>query len=260
MDRDALQRASSILRENQGTIVHADPFYLCAAGAYLDAQGARLSLKGISSTYELLTPYVKRYLEKIFGCRVFDSYGCSEFGSIAFACAHDGKHIFEDSVFVEIVDKGQCLDPDVGEIVVTSLENPAMPLIRYRTGDIGKLIASPCGCGRTAKMMEIYGRQGQCVSFKGILYSERDIARLMDIPGVLLYQLAQSGSDLAFDILLEKGYADQDKQDKIGRAIKHKFAELGAGDISVSFVDHIKSERSGKFKTVIAQVMAAHGS
>ena len=252
MDRDALDRASAILRENQGTVVHADPFYLCAVASYLDVKGSCLAFKGISSTYELLTPYIKRYLERTFQCRVFDSYGCSEFGSIAFGCEQDGKHIFEDSVFVEIVDKGRYLDGEVGEIVVTSLENSAMPLIRYRTGDLGKLITSPCGCGRTAKMIEIYGRDSQCVSFKGVLYTERDMAWAMDIPGVLLYQLIQSGSSLAFNILLEKGYADNDKQNKIEREIENKFGGLGADHISVTFVSHIRPEKSGKFKTVIS--------
>ncbi len=252
MDKDILDQASAILRGNQETIIHADPFYLCAVVSCLDAQGVRLSFKGISSTYELLTPYVKRYLERIFQCRVFDSYGCSEFGPVAFGCERDGKHIFEGSVFVEIVDKGRYFDSDVGEIVVTSLENPAMPFIRYRTGDLGKLITGPCGCGRTAKMIEIYGRDSQCISFKSVLYSERDIARLMDIPGVLLYQLTQSGADLAFNILLEKGYADHGKQNKIERAIKNKFGGLGVGHISVVFVSHLRPENSGKFKTVIS--------
>jgi|GEM_PF-4088695 len=248
MDKEVLEKAAIILKENQGKIVHGDPFYLCAVASYLDTKGERVRLKGISSTYELLTPYVKRYLEKIFQCRVFDSYGCSEFGPIAFACQHGAKHIFEDSIFVEIVDKGRYLDPQAGEIVVTSLENLAMPLIRYRTGDVGKLIEGPCACKRTAKMLEIYGRESQRVSLNGVLYSERDIARLMDIPGVLLYQVKQKGKDLAFYILPEKGYAD--KQEEIERELKGRFGKLEAG-VSVAFVDHIKPESSGKFKTVL---------
>lgn len=260
MDREVLDRASAILRENQGTIVHGDPFYLCAVASYLDRNERCFSLKGISSTYEFLTPHVKRYLERIFRCRVFDSYGCSEFGSIAFACPQGGKHIFEDSVFVEVVDKGRYLDPDVGEIVVTSLENPAMPLIRYRTGDLGKLITGHCGCQRTTKMIEIYGRDSQFVSFQGVLYSERDIAGLMDIPGVLLYQLSQSGGDLAFHILLEKGYAGNDQREKIEQEIKNRFGKFGTERILVDFVSHIRPGKSGKFKTVISPLGTAHES
>lgn len=258
VDKEALEQASAILIDNQDSIVHGDPFYLSAVASYLDVKDIRLSFKGISSTYELLTPYVKRYLERIFQCKVFDSYGCSEFGPVAFACQHDGKHIFEDSVFVEIVDQGRYLDHEAGEIVVTSLDNPAMPLIRYRTGDIGKLVTGPCGCKRTTKMIEIYGRDSQCVSFKGVLYSERDIARLMDIPGVLVYQLTQSGGSLVFNILLGNGYADNARQNKIEREIKNKFGELGVGHISVNFVNHISPENSGKFKTVISSLGSVH--
>lgn len=260
MDEEALARAGAILQENQGTIVHGDPFYLCAVASYLDRDERRFPLKGISSTYEFLTSYVKRYLERIFQCRVFDSYGCSELGSMAFACPQGGKHIFEDCVFIEVVDQGRYIDPDVGEIVVTSLENPAMPLIRYRTGDLGKLITDPCGCKRTAKMIEIYGRDSQHVFFQGVFYSERDIAGLMDIPGVLLYQLSQSERDLVFHILLEKGYAGDGERRKIEQAIKDRFGKLGAGRMSVDFVSHIRPEKSGKFKTVVSSLGVAHES
>ena len=252
-DKKILEQASAILKDNQGAIIHADPFYLCAVASYLDRRGGKLSLKGISSTYELLTSSVKRYLGKVFNCRVFDSYGCSEFGPIAFACEYGGKHVFENSVFVEIVDKGRYLDPDVGEIVVTSLDNPAMPLIRYRTGDFGKYITRSCECKRAAKLIEIYGRDHQCVSFKGVLYSERDIAKLLDIPGVLLYQLIQNDNNLVFDILLKKGYAGRDKLNKVRREIKNAFGGLAVGNISVTFVSHIKPEKSGKFKTIFIE-------
>jgi colanic acid/amylovoran biosynthesis glycosyltransferase len=263
MDKKVLERASSILKDDPEAIIHADPFYLCAVASYLDRKRVKLSLKGVSSTYELLTPSVKRYLEKIFNCLVFDSYGCSEFGPMAFACEHGAKHVFENSVFVEIVDKGRYLDPEVGEIVVTSLENSAMPLIRYRTGDLGKYIKGPCRCKRAAKRIEIYGRDHQCVSFKGVLYSERDIANLLDIPGVLLYQLIQyschsreSGNliqndrYLAFNILPENGYAGRDQQNRIKQEIKNRTGRLTAGKVSVNFTGHLYPEKSGKFKSL----------
>ena len=250
-DKNILQQASVILKDNQEAIIHADPFYLCAVASYLERRGVKLSCQGISSTYELLTPSVKRYLEKIFNCRVFDSYGCSEFGSIAFACEHGAKHVFENAVFVEIVDKGRYLDPEVGQIVVTSLENPAMPLIRYRTGDLGKYITRSCGCKRKAKVIEVYGRDHQCVSFEGVLYTERDIAKLLDIPGVLLYQVTRNNGDLALNILSERGYANRGKQDKLRREIKNKFGGLAGGPIAVTFVNHIKPQKSGKFETVL---------
>jgi phenylacetate-coenzyme A ligase PaaK-like adenylate-forming protein len=249
-DQEVLGRVSTLLKDNQGAIIHADPFYLCAAASYLEATGVQLSFKGISSTYELLTPYVKRYLEKIFTCKVFDNYGCSEFGPIAFACGHESKHIFENAVFVEIVDRGRYMDEEVGEIVVTSLDNPAMPLIRYRTGDLGKWIIGPCGCKRTAKRMEIMGRMAQCVSLKGIWYTEKDFAQLMDVPGVLLYQLVQGKDSLAFNIFLEKGH--KDRQDKIRCEIKDRFAGLTQKAVSVIFVEHLSPAHSGKFKTVFS--------
>lgn len=249
-DIEAQKNAAEILRTHQDSVVHCDPYYLCAVAVYCYQHKIKLSFKGISSTYELLTPNVKRYLEKVFQCQVFDSYGCSEFGPIAFACQHGAKHIFEGSVFVEIIEKGLYMDPDVGEIVVTALDNPAMPLIRYRTGDVGKIIQGPCVCARTAKMIEVYGRKRQCVPFKGFLFSERDIAGFMDMPGVLLYQFHESREHLSLDIVLKREYRSAEYQKRTEIEVNRRFGKFGVAFISINFVSHIRPEESGKFNSV----------
>lgn len=241
-DVETQKNAAAILRDHQDSVVHCDPLYLCAVALYCERHDLKLSFKGISSTYELLTPAVQRYLERIFNCKVFDNYGCSEFGPIAFGCPQGHKHIYESTVLVEIINKGRYLDPEVGEIIVTSLDNPAMPLIRYCTGDVGKLLHDICSCGRTARMLEICGRKNQSVNIDGILYTERDIAQLMNIPGVVVYQFAKNNQDILVDVILEPGYRAAHVEVDIRNIIK----EIKA----VRFFDHIKPEPSGKFKSV----------
>ena len=99
-------------------------------------------------------------------------------------------------------------------------------------------------------MMEIYGRDSQCLSLKGVLYSERDIARFMDISGVLLYQLIQNDEGITIHVLLEQMHAGNDKRNKKEGEIRSKFGELGVSHITVAFVNYIKPENSGKFKIV----------
>jgi radical SAM protein with 4Fe4S-binding SPASM domain len=250
-DKAVLERAVSLLKEDQGALVHADPFYLCAVAFYMNRMNIKIALKGISSTYELLPPQVQRYLEKTFRCRVFDNYGCSEFGPIAFSCQKGHKHIFEDAVFVEIVDKGRYRDPDVGEIVVTSLNNPAMPLIRYRTGDLGKCMTQACTCKRMSRTMEVHGRVDQCLLLNDVLYTERDIAQFLDIPGVLLYQLTREGNEFDLKVLLEDADRSLVHQKTVRKVIEDRWMRIAGRRVSVLFVDHLTPEKSGKFKTIL---------
>ncbi len=98
---------------------------------------------------EQLFPAARERLGMIFGCPVFDAYGMTEVGMIACECSvRQGLHVEDDHVIVEIVRDGQPVPPgQSGEIVVTCLDNPTMPILRYRTGDSGRLLVGNCPCG-----------------------------------------------------------------------------------------------------------------
>ncbi len=112
-------------------------------------------------------------LEKIFGFEAFDIYGMSEmFGpGIGLDChEHRGIHIWEDHFLLEIVDgDGQpCADGERGEIVLTTLTKEGMPLLRYRTRDLSRIL-SPCPCGRTHRLIDrVNGRTDDMVIVRGV--------------------------------------------------------------------------------------------
>ncbi|MEM2194735.1 MAG: hypothetical protein QXY40_10700 [Candidatus Methanomethylicia archaeon] len=100
------------------------------------------------------TDLMKRELRDIWGCEVFDHYGITEMGfTVAMECAvHEGMHLNEVDVYAEIIDPntGETLEPEVeGELVLTSISRRGMPIVRYRTGDITRLIDKSCQCGDT---------------------------------------------------------------------------------------------------------------
>ncbi len=108
-------------------------------------------LRSVIVSGEQIFPHQKEKIEKVFHAPVFERYGCQEFCNIAMECdRHEGMHINADGLLVEILDENGKRVPDgeVGEIVITSLDNFAMPFIRYRVGDMGVLDPGPCGCGR----------------------------------------------------------------------------------------------------------------
>jgi phenylacetate-CoA ligase len=113
------------------------------------------SLKCIITTSEVLTESAAREIYEVFGCRVFNEYGCGEVGSIAHECEKGNLHIMADNLYVEIEKK----DGLSGEILVTDFFNLAMPLIRYRLGDYALAGSEICSCGRGLPIIKsVHGR------------------------------------------------------------------------------------------------------
>lgn len=110
---------------------------------------------------EQLLPEVRERLGQGFACPVFDAYGLAEVGPIACECtAHKGLHVDDDEIVVEIVGKDGPVAPgESGEIVITNLCDWTMPILRYRTGDVGRMTYEPCECGLTSpRILELEGR------------------------------------------------------------------------------------------------------
>jgi len=119
-------------------------------------------MKGIILGGEKIFPHQKEKIRDVFGSPVSERYGCQEFCNIAEECdRHEGMHINADGLLVEIVgpDGKPVPTGEVGEVVVTSLDNFAMPFIRYKLGDMGSLMDGQCPCGRgLPRLKEIVGR------------------------------------------------------------------------------------------------------
>ncbi len=104
-------------------------------------------------------------IEKDSGIKAYDIYGLSEIigpGVGSECSAQAGLHIFEDHFYPEIIDPETCRvlpDGEEGELVLTTLSKRAMPMIRYRTRDITRIITEPCPCGRTVRRIARVGRR-----------------------------------------------------------------------------------------------------
>jgi phenylacetate-CoA ligase len=146
-------------------------------------------------------------LERAFNCPAVEAYGMTEFGVIAYPCSRDSLHIDTSSMFLEIVDAdGKVLqEGQQGEIVVSSLSNRAMPLLRYRTGDLGALELTKCCCGSSAPCLtQLSGRIIRCLRLpSGRLFAPTFFNDLFVRFGWLAeFQISQISRD-AIEILLE---------------------------------------------------------
>lgn len=154
------------------TVVASTPTYALrlaqeAATLGVDLPGSAVERLILSGEPAGSIPQTKALIEEQWGAKAFDTAGMTEIGTImVFECAHQpgGTHIIEDHVIEEVLDP-ETLEPvgygERGERVVTSFGRGAIPLIRYRTGDVVcRVPASQCGCGRTFDIYEggIQGR------------------------------------------------------------------------------------------------------
>ena len=143
---------------------------------------------------EAFSESMKKKLASGLDIEVFDIYGMTETGGVGTlgldCCAHHGIHVWEDHYILEIVDRssGEVLpDGQVGELVVTALTRQALPVIRFRTGDLTRILSrDKCVCGRThVRIAPITGRVDDMLIVKGVNFFPKQVEQaLMAIPGV----------------------------------------------------------------------------
>ena len=129
----------------------------------LAAPGERpcASLQAMTAISEAITPATCRHLESIFGAPVQQAYGLNEIGLVATLCEAGRYHVHREHCLVEIVDEAgwPCRAGAAGRLLLTGLNNFAMPLLRYDSNDLVTAVDGPCPCGRTLPSFgEIHGR------------------------------------------------------------------------------------------------------
>jgi len=136
---------------------------------------------------------MRQRIQRDSGIRAYDIYGLSEIigPGVGIECPRqDGLHIFEDHFYPEVIDPETCQvlpDGAEGELVLTTLSKQAMPMIRYRTRDITRLMAEPCPCGRTIRRIQrISRRSDDMLIIRGVnVYPSQIESALLAVEGTL---------------------------------------------------------------------------
>jgi phenylacetate-CoA ligase len=153
---------------------------------------------------ESYTEETRHRIEEALGIDVYNSYGLSEMNGpgVAFECEYkSGLHIWEDHFLVEIINPttgDPVPDGEAGELVLTTLTREAMPLLRYRSRDLTRILPGSCPCGRThRRLARIQGRTDDMLIVRGANFYPQQIERvLMQVPGVgRNYQIVLDGID-----------------------------------------------------------------
>jgi phenylacetate-coenzyme A ligase PaaK-like adenylate-forming protein len=190
-------RQVTLLRDLQPDILTCTPSYAIRLGEALAEAGLRPG-SGLRLTAGLFgaepwTGALRARIEELLGLRALDIYGLSEVigPGVAAECAvaADGLHVNEDHFLVEAIEpsSGQPVpDGTPGELVFTTVTKEALPLLRYRTGDIAALRRGTCPCGRTlVKMSKITGRKDDMLVLRGVNVYPSEVERvLLDDPAI----------------------------------------------------------------------------
>jgi phenylacetate-CoA ligase len=231
------------------------PSALLEVGMLLDRATAE-HVRLVFTTGELLLPHTLQILQRAYGrCRAFDVFGCSETKEIAWECLEGGLHVNADVVLVEILDSAGRSLPEgrEGDIVVTLLVNRAMPFLRYRMGDRGRLGTSECVCGRATPMLDVLsGRESETL----VLAGGRRLSPLVittemkAIPGIHRYQVVQlEETRLRARLMVERSAARDEIEVGVRDALERVL--LNPVSIEVEFVDRFERDRHGKFHVVV---------
>jgi phenylacetate-CoA ligase len=169
---------------------------------------------------ETFSDSMREKIENGLGIEAFDIYGMTETGGVGTTgmdCeAHNGIHVWEDQYILEIIDpedKRPVADGEEGEVVFTSLNRESIPIIRFRTGDISRVVSRDrCECGRTyTRIDRVKGRIDDMLIIKGVNFYPRQIEQaLMDIPGVrshyqIIIEDTNGIKDLRVNVEAEEG-------------------------------------------------------
>jgi phenylacetate-CoA ligase len=211
-------------------------------------------------TAERLYESQRETIARVFDCRVANGYGSRDAGFIAHECPEGAMHITAEDVIVELVDPdGAAVPPGApGEIVVTHLATRDYPFIRYRTGDVAVMDASPCICGRgLPALKEIQGRATDfVVAADGtVMHGLALIYVVRDLPGVEAFKVVQESKERTTVQLVVNASFDHSASSTIVAGFKRRLGE--AVDVNVEFVPQIAPEPSGKFRYVVSRAVEA---
>ena len=191
---------------------------------------------------ETFSDETRRRIESRLGIECFDIYGMTETGGIGTTgqdCqCHAGLHVFEDQYITEVIDPvtGEVLpDGQFGELVFTSLTREAMPILRYRTHDISRILSrEKCACGRTSLRIDrITGRTDDMLIVKGVNFYPRQVEQaLMEIPGVkdefqIILEEHNGMTDVTVNVEAEPGVTGH----TVAKHLKERLGFLPKGEV-----------------------------
>ena len=189
------KRQIMFIKDFGTTCLHAIPSYAIRLAEVFKEEGVdprSTKLRTLFIGAEPHTEEQRRRIERLLGVKAYNSFGMTEMNGpgVAFECKEqNGMHVWEDNYLIEIIDP-DTLEPvpdgEMGEMVLTTLDRDMMPILRYRTRDLTRIITGECPCGRTHRRIDrIKGRTDDMFIIKGVNVFPMQVEKiLVKYPGL----------------------------------------------------------------------------
>lgn len=219
-------------------------------------------IDGVFTTSETLYPNMRQSISEAFDCDVFDCYGLSDGAVSAYECQkHEGLHISPENAIMEIVDEDheQLIDGE-GRILATSLNNFAMPFIRYDTYDTGYITQKKCSCGRPFPLLkQVFGKYSEhLISPEGEYIHGTHLFNLIfrtdhGVNEIDQFQVIQTSAD---EIAIKFACKGKKPTDAFLNEIRYKLKSYSdKWNIFFEFTDDIETTKTGKRKFIINKML-----
>ena len=257
----AMRETYEKMRRLQPQTILAYPSSLYQFAKFIRARGTGTratvkwtsNLKGIISSAEMLHPHYRALAETVFQTKVYNRYGSREVGLIAMECAEGRMHINCRDIRVEVDSPNPWTEP--GELLVTQLNNYAMPFIRYRIGDIGRLSDEVCPCGNQLPILgELLGRSTATFRTKSgaLIHGGYFTQQFYSLTGVSQFQLIQETLErCTLKLVINSAWRDATRHHIIQKIREALGAEV---TVNVEFVADIPLPSSGKREFTISHL------
>lgn len=269
------KRQVMFIRDFGTTCLHAIPSYAIRLAEVFKEEGIDPRSTKLRTLFIGAEPHTNEQrlkIERLLGVKAYNSYGMTEMNGpgVAFECKQqNGMHLLEDNYIVEIIDP-ETLEPvpdgETGEMVLTTLDRTMMPIIRYRTRDITRIIPGECECGRTHRRIDrIKGRTDDMFIIKGVNVFPMQVEKiLIQYPGIgsnylITLDTIADNDVMTVEIELEDMKSDtypelQEMARTIQRALKDeilltprvKFVKKGTLSVSDGKAVRVKDLREGR--------------
>jgi phenylacetate-CoA ligase len=237
-------------------MIRTNPIILYHLAQHLLKEGiSDLRPRVINSTACPLYPPHREVIEKAFGCPVLDTYGAAEM-IIAHQCEEGSYHILPSGHVEVDTERQEFGDTGPQRLLLTSLTNRAMPLIRYDIADMGNMGTGMCACGRTWECLStIYGRETDIIPTPSgnYLYYLHFFKLFNSFEGIDQYQIEQKDISKVSIYLVTNRHYDKNLHEPM---ITHYLTEVGGPglNIEIKYVDSIPIPPSGKYRYIISHV------
>jgi len=246
------------LQQIRPDILSGSPFELFMLAKFVtDNQIKDVRARLALTRGSLLDAHARTFIESAFHTKVFDQYGTTEVGCIAWECSErKGYHANVDSLVLEVIREGRSAKPgEAGKIVCTSLHSFAMPFIRYDLGDIGTLSDEACPCGRRLPVLRsIDGRADDFfVNLDGALCSPSVIANQIKlIPGIAQFKIIQETHREFTALLVPNAQYSEDTRERVERTL----SRIMGHDVhtTVQTLEAIPADPSRKIRSLVSKV------